>query len=44
MEHQSLAGRGNQRKQSELAIETTLILHLLFRLPLRQDEGSLRSV
>ena len=36
--------RGGQRKFSDQAIETALILHLVFKLPLRQAEGFLRSV
>jgi IS5 family transposase len=36
--------RGGQRKFSDHAIETTLTLRLIFRLPLRQAEGFLRSV
>ena len=36
--------RGGQRKYSDLAIETALTLRLLFKLPLRQVEGFLRSV
>ena len=36
--------RGAQRKFSDHAIETALTLRLLFRLPLRQAEGFLRSV
>ncbi len=36
--------RGGQRKFSNLAIETALTLRLIFRLPLRQAEGFLRSV
>ena len=35
---------GGQRKFSDLAIETALTLRLVFRLPLRQTEGFLRSV
>jgi hypothetical protein len=37
-------GRGGQRKFSDLAIETALTLRLVFRLPLREAEGFLRSV
>ncbi len=36
--------RGGQRKFSEQAIETALVLRLVFNLPLRQAEGFLRSV
>jgi hypothetical protein len=36
--------RGAQRKFSDHAIETALILRLVFKLPLRQAEGFLRSV
>ena len=36
--------RGAQRKFSDHAIETGLTLRLVFRLPLRQAEGFLRSV
>ncbi len=36
--------RGGQRKFSNLAIETALTLRLVFKLPLRQAEGFLRSV
>jgi len=36
--------RGGQRKYSDLAIETALTLRLVFKLPLRQSEGFLRSV
>ncbi len=36
--------RGGQRKYSDVAIETALVLRLVFRLPLRQTEGFLRSV
>ena len=36
--------RGGQRKFSDLAIETALTLRLVFRLPLRQAEGFLRSL
>ncbi len=35
---------GGQRKFSDFAIETALTLRLVFRLPLRQTEGFLRSV
>ncbi len=37
-------GRGGQRKFSDHAIETALMLRLIFKLPLRQAEGFLRSV
>jgi len=37
-------GRGGQRKFSDLAIETALTLRLVFKLPLRQTEGFLRSI
>ncbi len=37
-------GRGGQRKFSDHAIETALVLQLVFKLPLRQTEGFLRSV
>jgi len=36
--------RGAQRKFSDHAIETALTLRLIFKLPLRQTEGFLRSV
>ena len=36
--------RGGQRKFSDRAIETALTLRLVFGLPLRQEEGFLRSV
>ena len=36
--------RGGQRKFTDLAIETALKLRLVFKLPLRQTEGFLRSV
>ncbi len=36
--------RGAPRKYSDLAIETALTLRLVFRLPLRQAEGFLRSL
>ena len=36
--------RGGQRKFSDHAIETVLTLRLVFKLPLRQAEGCLRSV
>jgi hypothetical protein len=36
--------RGAQRKFSDHAIETALTLRLVFKLPLRQAEGFLRSV
>ena len=35
---------GGPRKYSDLAIETALTLRLVFRLPLRQTEGFLRSI
>ena len=35
---------GGQKRFSDLAITTTLTLRLVFRLPLRQAEGFLRSV
>ena len=39
------SGRGGaQRRFSDLAIETALTVRLVFRLPLRQTEGFLRSV
>ena len=41
----SPSGRpGGQPRFSDLAIETALTLRLVFRLPLRQTEGFLRSV
>ena len=41
----ALSGRrGGQKKFSNHAIETALILRLVFKLPLRQAEGFLRSV
>ncbi len=36
--------RGGQRKFSDLAIESALTLRLVFKLPLRQTEGFLRSL
>jgi IS5 family transposase len=36
--------RGGQRKFSDQAIETALVLRLVFKLPLRQAEGFLRSI
>ena len=36
--------RGAQPVYSDVAIETALALRLLFRLPLRQTEGSLHSL
>lgn len=36
--------RGGQLRYSDLAIETALTLRLVFRLPLRQTEGFVRSV
>ena len=36
--------RGGKRKFSDHAIETALMLRIVFRLPLRQAEGFLRSV
>jgi hypothetical protein len=36
--------RGGQRKFSDHAVETALTLRLVFKLPLRQAEGFLRSV
>jgi hypothetical protein len=36
--------RGGQRKFSDRAIETALVLRVVFKLPLRQAEGFLRSV
>ncbi len=36
--------RGGQQKYSDVAIETTLTLRLVFGLPLRQAEGFLRSL
>ena len=36
--------RGAQRKFSDHAIETALTLRLVFKLPLRQAEGFLRSI
>ena len=35
---------GGQRRFSELAISTTLMLGMVFRLPLRQTEGFVRSL
>lgn len=35
---------GGQQRFSDLAIETALTLRLVFRLPLRQTEGFVRSV
>ncbi|MFT4542821.1 MAG: hypothetical protein ACI835_005290 [Planctomycetota bacterium] len=39
-----VARRGAPRKYSDIAIETALTLRLVFRLPLRQAEGFLRSL
>ena len=36
--------RGGQPKYSDLAIETALVLRLIYHLPLRQTEGFVRSV
>ena len=36
--------RGGQRRYSDLAIETALILRLIYHLPLRQAEGFLHSL
>jgi IS5 family transposase len=36
--------RGGQRKYSDVAIETALMLRLIFHLPLRQAEGFLKSL
>ena len=36
--------RGGQQKYSDVAIETALMLRLLFHLPLRQAEGFLQSI
>ena len=36
--------RGGQRRYSNLAIETSLTLGILFRLPLRQTEGFVGSL
>jgi hypothetical protein len=36
--------RGAPRKYSDLAIETAITLRLVYRLPLRQAEGFLRSL
>ena len=36
--------RGGQRKFSDHPIETALMLRLVFKLPLRQAEGFLRSI
>ena len=36
--------RGGQKKFSDHAIETALVLRLVFKLPLRQAEGFLRSI
>jgi IS5 family transposase len=38
------ATRGGQRRYSDAAVQTALTLRLLFRLPLRQTEGFLRSL
>jgi hypothetical protein len=35
---------GGQQRFSDLAIETALTLRLVFRLPLRQTEGFVRSI
>lgn len=40
----SAGRRGGQRKFSDHAIETALMLRLVFKLPLRQAEGFLRSI
>jgi hypothetical protein len=37
-------GRGGQRKFSDHAIETALMLRPIFKLPLRQTDGFLRSI
>jgi hypothetical protein len=39
-----LGARGGQRRYSDEAIQAALTLRLLFRLPLRQTEGFLRSL
>jgi IS5 family transposase len=39
----SSGNRGGQKKFSDHAIETALVLRLVFKLPLRQAEGFLRS-
>jgi hypothetical protein len=36
--------RGGQRRYSDLAIETTLTLRLIYHLPLRQAEGFLHAL
>ncbi len=40
----SSGNRGGQKKFSDHAIETSLVLRLVFKLPLRQAEGFLRSI
>ena len=40
----SAGRRGGQRKFSDHAIETALMLRLVFKLPLRQPEGFLRPI
>ena len=40
----SAGRRGGQRKFSDHAIETALMLRLVFKLPLRQAEGFMRSI
>ena len=40
----ALGQRGGQQKFSDQAIETALVLRLVFKLPLRQAEGFLGSV
>jgi hypothetical protein len=40
----SSGNRGGQKKFSDHAIETALVLRLVFKLPLRQAEGFLRSI
>jgi hypothetical protein len=40
----SSGNRGGQKKFSDHAIETFLVLRLVFKLPLRQAEGFLRSI
>ena len=42
--HQGRAVRGGQRLYSELAIETCLVFRKVYRLPLRQTEGFMKSL
>ena len=42
--HQGPTQRGRQNTFSDLAIQTALLLHLVYALPLRQTEGFLKSI